>query len=81
VQIKTIYSSANGPIKNLQGKPQSERRFLSPEKFPFDCEVIIYGDKIAFFTFNGRPTGILIENHQVSLTLKMLFNNLWESAK
>lgn len=78
--IKSLYTTNKGDIYS-EKEAGIESRYLDPEVFPVSCEVIIYGDKIAFLSFSGKPTGFLIDSRAVAVTLTMMFEHLWSSAK
>lgn len=59
-----------------------ETRFVPLVRFPFRIEVMIYNDKISFFTCEkgGPQVGIIIKNKAIAETQKSLFNLAWEGA-
>lgn len=80
VSSRVIYSYSKGPVLT-KGNGVSDLRFLDPKKNPFVCEVVIFGNKTAFLTFAGKPTGVLVDSKDVTGTMRMLFEALWQSAK
>ncbi|MEK6825372.1 MAG: helix-turn-helix domain-containing protein [Nanoarchaeota archaeon] len=58
----------------------TEMRFLASMK-DFPCMIFIYGKKVALFTLQKDLIGIIINNEQVSLGMKMIFDMYWSQAK
>jgi sugar-specific transcriptional regulator TrmB len=62
----------------LQSNELREIRFLD-KKFPFSSPVTIYGDKIAFFSFEGNePYCIIIQSKAISDMFTQFFLFTWE---
>ncbi|MBU0625150.1 hypothetical protein KKF05_02300 [Patescibacteria group bacterium] len=80
ITFKTLYTSTEG--RSLPRKSgENEARYLPKDKFPVLCEVVIYGIKVAFLNYSGKPSGILIEDEKVAATLMAMFDYLWLEAK
>jgi len=80
VALQTLYTCAEGKIlPDKTGK--NEARYLPKNKFPVSCEVVIYGTKVAFLSYSGKPSGILIDDNNVAITMKIMFKSLWLTAK
>ena len=58
----------------------TERRFISPEKFPSTSGMTIYRDRIAIGTFTGKIGGVIIESESMSEMMKRLFDLAWDGA-
>ena len=62
----------------LQTNPLREVRYL-PEKFPFDCAVTIYGNKIAFFSVkDDEPYCVVVESKSIAEMFTQFFSFSWE---
>ncbi|KKW32805.1 MAG: Transcriptional regulator, TrmB [Candidatus Uhrbacteria bacterium GW2011_GWA2_53_10] len=62
----------------LKSNALREVRYLN-KKFPFTCSVTIYGNKIAFFSFeNGEPYCLIVKSKAVSDTFTQFFLFSWE---
>ncbi len=57
-----------------------DARHLPKEKFPFEGDVLIYGDKAALVSYKGKVVGVVIENQEIVKTLKALFDVAWQSS-
>lgn len=52
--------------------------FFDEEKYPFQTEFNIYGDKIALINFSEPGVmGTVIDSPMISLSMRSLFNMLW----
>lgn len=51
-------------------------------KFPFEHEVDIYGDKVAFINYKKgeKLMGVIIKNPQIARTMKAWFDLAWDGA-
>lgn len=68
-------SSAKG---FLPANAMREVRFL-PQTFPFDCCLLIYGKKVAFFAFQeGEPYAVSVEGEAIANMLTQFFRFTWE---
>lgn len=52
---------------------------LSSKKFNIESDIAIFGDKIRIVTQKENPVGVIIENREISKTLKILFDLAWEN--
>ncbi len=79
IRIKVIYTKM-GEGQEIDN-PYWENRRLPIEKFPFRGELVIYGDKASFVTYDGgKIIGTLIESTSINSLLKVLFELAWEQA-
>lgn len=62
-------------------KSAHDRYFLPPEVNGFKTDLIIYGDKIAFVTFEGKINTVIVESPSLARTIKIIFNMALEQAK
>lgn len=76
---KLIYSSKTNNI--VPKDDFTESRMIPSEKFPFSAEVVIYGDKVALASLEGKLIGVIIESKGVADSLKTIFNLAWEAAE
>ena len=84
VYVKAIVTSGKG-TKVYTGKDKKELRttiVVSQELFPFQHEVAIYGDKVAFINFKkGEPLiGVVINHPQIAKTMRAMFDLAWVGA-
>lgn len=75
----------NEQTKNYQKKDEKMNRksLLVPyHQFPFDSCMHIYGDKVAFYSYNiGDMTGVMIENSTLRKAQMSLFRLAWNNAR
>lgn len=58
-------------------------RIVPQEKFPFQHEIDIYGNKVAFINYKaGQPLiGVIINHPSIAITMRALFDLAWEAAE
>jgi len=56
-------------------------KYIAPEKFDFNGEIVIYGDsKIAITNFGGNKlTGVIMEDKALNGMMRVIFELAWES--
>lgn len=85
ISVKAIVNGDAAGHEHMASGKEFTRvtRFVPLEKFPFRIEVMIFGDKISFFTCEkgGPQFGMIIESKVIAETQRSLFNLAWEGAK
>lgn len=80
IPTKVIYTSKKGKfLSSKDGKV--ERRFIPQEKFSFSTEIVIYGNKVSISVCRGRIVGVILENRDISDSVRAIFNLVWESLR
>jgi sugar-specific transcriptional regulator TrmB len=59
----------------------TERRFLPPNVLPLTIDISIFDDKTTILSLEGNLFGMIIQSTQITSSMKMLFNFLWERAE
>lgn len=84
MHVKKIMPKPENPIHN----PEKVRiqllevRYLPKEKFPLECDIRIYGNKIALIDSNKeRPNIILITSTPLAEMFKLIFALSWEATE
>ncbi len=54
---------------------------IAPSKFKFPTDNIIFGNKIAIFSYKNTPMAVVIESSDVVETYKSMFEIIWNSTK
>jgi len=63
-------------------KSKRETRLIPKDKFPFEMEANIYGNKVNFVGFKkGRLVGVIIENPEIAKTMESIFDFAWGCVK
>ena len=57
------------------------RRFIPKDKFPLSSSIIIYDNKVGIVSLKGKLIGVIIENKEISNTLRSIFNIAWDGAE
>lgn len=73
-KTKVLYTRQEGM---LQATPHSDRRKIPFEKFPVNCDIAIYNDKIRMASLGERLSGIIIEDKELSEAIKAIFEMAW----
>lgn len=56
--------------------------FVDPENFPFEYQVMIYGDKVAILSLNPEePLGMVLESAVYARTQRAIFKLAWAGAE
>lgn len=84
----TIDILISGGIKSaemyLKTDPAFLRRvkILDPKKFPIPLDCYIYGDNVSFALWrkDSEPIGLIIRSKEIAMTMRSLFNYIWEKA-
>jgi len=83
--VRAIVNRDEASLQHMASGKEFARvtRFVPQDKFPFRIEVMIYGDKISFFTCEkgGPQFGMIIESKVIAETQRSLFDLAWEGAK
>lgn len=68
-------------FKSRDEKSLRETRFIPEDKFPFENEVNIYGNKVSFMTHDEqKPIGVIIESPEIAETMNSIFDLAWKYA-
>lgn len=71
----------NDEAHDLKSNEQREISRVPAEEYPITSDIAIYGNKIRISPQKGSLNGILIENKEISKTLKILYDLAWEYIK
>lgn len=75
---KGLYNAKGQPLPNTD---ESVRVQVDGERFPFPCDIGVYGDNVRILSEGAKPSGILITDRDVATTIRSLFELAWEAAK
>ncbi len=85
MSVKAIVTTGNKTEKytELNKSEFRETKIISSEKFPFEHEINVYGNKVAIINHNKNSPllGIIIDNPQISTTFRSWFNLTWSKLK
>ena len=59
----------------------TERKFLPRDNFPLTIEISLFDDNTVIFPLEGSLFGMMITSKQITDSMKVFFNFLWEHAK
>jgi len=85
IKSKTIFTTKSDSLRKqiLGSAPSelSERRFVSPEKYPSSSGMTIYRNRIAVGSFSGKVGGVVIESDEISKMMLCVFELAWASTE
>lgn len=82
IRARLIYTTKKGAfLKQSDKEANRESRFIPPEKFPFSCDLSIYGKTIAISALRERPAGVVIEDKEIANSLRAIFYLVWEYSR
>lgn len=55
----------------------TERRMLPSQLIQFGIDIYVYDDKVGLVSLEGVPFGLVIQSAQISLSIKAMFEFLW----
>ena len=85
IRAKTLFTTTSKEVlkKWLSAKEYgryTERRYISPDKFPVPAGMTIYKDRIAIGSYTGKLFGVIIESQQMADMMRALFDLAWDQA-
>ncbi|MDO8470074.1 MAG: helix-turn-helix domain-containing protein [bacterium] len=82
IRSRVIYTTKSGPRPDATSpKLLREARFVPPEKFPFQSDISIYGDKVSFVALTGNLNGVMITSKSIADTMLAIFELAWIQAE
>lgn len=64
-----------------QRKNNSQRVVLPSKEYPITCDIAFFGNKVRIVTQKKPFSGLVIENKEITKTLRVIFNLAWEHAR
>ena len=59
----------------------TERKYLPPSVLPLTIDMFIFDNKTAIFSLEGNMFGLIVESKQITESMKLIFNFLWERSE
>lgn len=75
---KAIYTYREGALQNI---PKSESRKVPFEKFPISCDIAVYNNKVRIASLSDRLVGVIIEDEEITKSIKAILDLAWEAAE
>ncbi|MSU54568.1 MAG: TrmB family transcriptional regulator [Candidatus Staskawiczbacteria bacterium] len=75
---RVIYTASKGPVEGYSTKDR-QVKFVSPDKYPFEADIVIRGSRVFFAPYNVPLRGVAIEDKAIANTMKMVFEALWDN--
>lgn len=77
IRTKIIYTREKGAFVDNPSK-LSERKCLAGNKTGLSSDIVIYDNKVAFFSMSGTVFGVVIESNKVRASVLTIFEALWD---
>lgn len=84
IKAKLLYTRKAGPLDPQWANNPAEfreSRYVPTDKYPFEGDITIYGNRVAISSFKGKPNSVLIDHPVVAQMMKSFFLLAWESAQ
>jgi len=78
IKARVIYTSKKGPFEGYSRKDRLAK-FVSPDKYPFEADIVIRGDRVTFSPYNVPLRAVTIEDKAIANSMKMVFEALWDN--
>jgi HTH-type transcriptional regulator, sugar sensing transcriptional regulator len=78
LKTKAIYTYKDGFLKS---SADGERRKISINNFPLTCDIAIYDDYVRIASLGKRLVGIVIEDKDITNSLRSVFKLAWDAAE
>ncbi|MFI5205521.1 MAG: TrmB family transcriptional regulator [Candidatus Paceibacterales bacterium] len=79
-----ISGSIKSSFMYLKTDPYALRKIktIDAKKFPIPLDCYIYGDNVSFSLWrkDSEPIGLIIRSKEIAITMRSLFNFIWEKA-
>ncbi len=77
IKSRVIYTTTSGkPIDNYS-TPQRRAKFVAVEKYPFEADISISGNRVFFVPYGVPLRGVAIEDKAIAGSLRKVFEALW----
>lgn len=73
IKVKAIINDDKNRLES-----DAERFVLPSKKYPITIDIAFFGDKVRIATQKGDMVGLIIENKEVTSSLKILFGLAWK---
>lgn len=74
-------SKVSRELDKTSAKEFRKMKFFDGKKYQFHIEIDVYADKIALINLGKEKSGVIIENEELSHSLRSLFNLIWDSLR
>lgn len=78
IEARSIYTSEENILEDTE---LSTRKKIPSQKFPLNCDITVYGNKVRIVSMGDRLMGIVIDDKNIADTFRTIFNLSWEAAE
>lgn len=79
IKLNLLYTRTSGPFQSKA--PKSTRRKYLGAQSSIGNDIVIYDDKVAFFSMTGKIFCIVIESRKIRETMLALFYIIWNTTE
>ncbi|MFH2062718.1 MAG: helix-turn-helix domain-containing protein [bacterium] len=64
----------------LKPNPECKERVINKEEFPFNSEIVLYDNRVAFVVYGKDLTILVVKNREIFDSIKMMFEVFWKKG-
>jgi sugar-specific transcriptional regulator TrmB len=80
IKGRVIYTANEGPIEGYSTK-QRKAKYVPVDKYPFEADIAIRGDRVFFAPYSTPLRGVVIEDKAIANSMRLVFEVLWDQLK
>ncbi len=82
IVVKVLLTDIKGGEKYIKESTEvlRETKIFNYEKYPIPNEIMIYDNKISLLSFRSK-LGVIIEDQELAMSMKTIWNFLWDNTK
>lgn len=80
VKSRVIYTADKGPIEGYSNQ-QRQAKFLPVDKYPFEADIAVRGDRVLLAPYSSPLRGVVIEDKAIANSMRLVFEALWDQLK
>lgn len=69
---------ADDATPSISAFPPQELKRISHKEFPFESDVYLFDDYVAFASYGNGAHGVLLQSAHIAATMRSLFNLVWQ---
>lgn len=83
IQAQLICVAKDKPCKSVgtSKKELRETKHIRAEEFAFNVDMTVFDNKVAIESYEGKPMAVLIEDKNISSSMKAIFDFLWKHSE
>lgn len=80
IQSNLLYVTTKPTVDN-PSDPKKLRvmKRIKSNKFPFDSDITVYGNKVAFISYSSNTIGVIVDSKEIADTIRAIFYIIWDN--